>query len=130
LNQRNTDIRGTDESEAFYCVGCGRLVAKIKPGQMLAVSCPCCAFAPILHTKGSHPLDDGWATPTSLLRVSQRGGTIPPLEYYLGFSKHESEIKTQVTRMLRSLGSVSYTEIPDEELQMLFEVYKKKFYKP
>lgn len=120
----------------LYCVGCGRAVAKSEPNRTLARACACGANAPILHTEAATvlglintSLSSGWATPASLLRGSKIGGPIPHLEYYLGFSDHESDLKTEVTRMLRALGAISYTECSDATCREAFERSKKRHQK-
>lgn len=115
------------EREALYCVGCGRFVAWSEPGKILAIACSCGAMAPILVPEGADVLDLGWFTPFSLLKASHFGGPIPHLEYYLGFSDHESALKTEVTRMLRALGSISYAECPDEKCRESFEWGKRSY---
>jgi len=109
-----------DDSKMLYCVGCGCAVASSKPGQVLAIACICGANAPILHTK-----DGQWAPPFSLVRAT--GIMMPHLEYYLGFSDHQSPTKTEVTRMLRALGSISYTECTDTRCRESFERSKKHY---
>lgn len=105
--------------DMLYCVGCGQPVAKLIPGQTLAIACACGANAPILHT-----LDGRWAPPASLVRAT--GAMIPHIEYYLGFSDHQSIIKTEVTRMLRAFGSISYTECSDPNCRAAFERSKER----
>lgn len=98
----------------LYCVGCGRAITKSKPGQLLVISCGCGASAPILHSE-----DGRWAPPLSLVRAT--GITLPHIEYYLGFSDHQSPLKTKVTQMLRALGSISYKECSDADCREAFE---------
>lgn len=112
-------IKIDNDSEMFYCVGCGGAVATAKPGQVLAIACICGANAPILHTKDGH-----WAPPTSLVLAT--GARLPHLEYYLGFSDHESTTKTEVTRMLRAMGAISYTECTETHCREAFERSKKR----
>lgn len=107
------------KEDMLYCVGCGQPVARSIPGQTLAIACACGALAPILHTK-----DGKWAPPFSLATAT--GVMIPHLEYYLGFSDHESPIKTEVTRMLKAFGSISYTECSDPECRAAFERSKER----
>lgn len=106
--------------ETLYCIGCGRIVAHVSPGQSLAIACVCGASAPILHTK-----DNTWAPPFSLVRAT--GATIPHLEYYLGFSDHESQAKTAVIQMLRAFGSISYKECTEPECRANFERGKLRY---
>ena len=105
----------------LYCVGCGQPVAQVHPGQTLAIACRCGANAPIMYAK-----DGSWATPFSLIQAT---GVKPPphLEYYLGFSEHQSTLKTEVIRMLRALGSISYTECSDESCRQAFERSKEQW---
>lgn len=109
-----------NDSMTLYCVGCGRAVATVRPGQALAISCACGAIAPILHTE-----DGQWAPPYSLVKAT--GIMSPHLEYYLGFSDHQSNTKTEVTRMLRALGSISYTECTDTQCRESFERSKRNY---
>lgn len=111
---------GNDDSETLYCVGCGRAVATSKPGQVLAIACVCGANAPILHTK-----DHQCAPPLSLVQAT--GIVMPHLEYYLGFSEHQSPLKIEVTRMLRALGSISYTECTNSRCRESFERSKQNY---
>jgi len=108
------------KEEMLYCVGCGRVVASVKPGQVLAIACVCGANAPIMHTK-----DGRWAPPFSLVRAT--GAMIPHLEYYVGFSNHESLLKTEVIRMLRAFGSISYEECPDSQCRESFERARQRY---
>jgi len=123
-----------NEKETLYCVGCGQPVCHSEPGQVLAIACSCGALAPILHKKGTGILDTsgdlfegGWATPFSLLKASRVGGPMPHLEYYLGFSDHESALKTEITRMLRALGAISYKECPDATCREAFERSRQRY---
>ena len=109
-----------EDSEMLYCVGCGRAIIAAKPRQVLAISCVCGANAPILHTK-----DGQWAPPGSLVRAT--GIILPHLEYYLGFSDHQSLMKTELTRLLRALGSISYTECTDTRCRESFERSKQHY---
>lgn len=109
------------EEKMLYCVGCGRAVAKSRPGQVLAIACACGANAPILHSE-----DGGWWCPPASL-VMATGANLPHLEYYLGFSEHESTMKTEVTRLLRALGAISYTECVDTRCRESFERSKQHY---
>ncbi len=108
--------------EMLYCVGCGVAVISSRPGQVLAMSCRCGANAPILHSEAH----TSWAPPASFVLAT---GVKPPphLEYYLGFSDHESPLKTEVTRQLRAMGSVSFTECPEERCPRAFERGKSEW---
>lgn len=104
----------------MYCVGCGLPVGEAEPGKMLAVSCPCGAMAPILHSP-----DGRWAPPASFIRAT--GVMTPHIEYYLGFSEHKSALKTELTRMLRALGSISYTECTDAHCRESWDRSKREY---
>ena len=91
----------------LYCVGCGQVVTRTRPGRVLAIACRCGANGPILHTE-----DGGVFSPFSLM-VATGNRPVPHLEYYLGFSDHQSDLKTEITRQLRALGAISYTECSD-----------------
>ena len=108
------------------CVGCGRDVFQVESGKrtLLAISCICGAGAPILRG------DDGsFAPPYSLVSIVQRstdpsvpwrlkrGASPPHLEYYLGYSDHESVVKTALSQYLCDLGSISQADCPEEGCQ-------------
>jgi len=90
----------------LHCVGCGEYVCQAEPGAVLAIACMCGAGAPILEGEGI------CAPPLALVRMVSRGrqASPPHLEYFLGYSDHESEAKTAVLQVLRRLGAISQAE--------------------
>jgi hypothetical protein len=103
-----------------FCVGCGRHVIDMTPGQVLAISCICGAMAPILVNDDLRAADH-LSFPASLV-LAQRAGKPPAhLEYYLGFSDHESEMKALALAMLQERGSISQSECDEEGCKAAFE---------
>ncbi len=96
--------------ETLYCVGCGRAVCEAEEGQVLAISCICGAGAPILQ--GTR-LSSFWR-PASLGSIIRQPARLPHLEYYLGYSDHVSEMKSEMVAQLREAGSTSQEECTKE----------------
>jgi len=106
------------EKMKLYCLGCGNFVIESEAGQMLMISCSptrCGAGAPILVDER-----DWTKAPPDSLEKNRLGG--PHIEYYLGYSGHESEAKTIMIRILREKGSISQKECEEEGCQ---RAYKK-----
>ncbi len=102
------------------CVGCGRHVIDVTPGQVLAISCICGAMAPILVNEDLRSADH-LSFPASLV-LAQRAGKPPAhLEYYLGFSDHTSELKALALTLLQERGSISQAECDEEGCKAAFE---------
>lgn len=101
------------------CLGCGGNVCYMKPGQAMAIACRCGAGAPILYS------DTGSvAPPASLVFLSQ--AKVPPhIEYYLGYSDHESEAKDVVIDLLVRQGATWQRDCPEEECQRAIERRKQ-----
>ncbi len=101
------------EHVQLFCVGCGSHVTTVEAGKcsVLAIACWCGANAPILHG------GDTFMPPASLVRASQDWSTptVPHLEYWLGYSDHESRERTAVTLELREIGSISQAECTADE---------------
>ena len=96
------------DHRTLICVGCDRVIIHNYHGQALAIACSCGAMAPLLYCCTERPA----AVPASLALAT--GNKPPPhIQYYLGFSAHESALKTQVTQQLRALGSVTFEECTD-----------------
>lgn len=115
------------EGEQMYCIGCGRPLARMKKGQTLAISCSCGALSPILVSqKNNNVFDQIFAFPASI-QESLGNGTISHLEYYLGFSDHESKAKTWIRQLLRSMGSISYTECFDADCRRIYDHQKEQY---
>lgn len=102
----------------LLCIGCDHSVARYEPGVMLAISCRCGGDSPILTVDGreiaSAPVS---LVQLRLLRDSLRGTEAPHLERYLGFSDHESPIKSQLEKELRALGCISMSECNEVRCQ-------------
>jgi hypothetical protein len=127
----------TNHSKTLYCVGCGRALVKSEGNKVLAISCSCGALAPILHAGEATPVDlvgkspaekvlfywllKGWCLPVSLVAASRGNGPMPHLEYYLGFSEHQTSIKAEMVNLLRELGAVSFTECSDANCRESFK---------
>ena len=109
----------TVTNDILFCVGCGSAVCRSYPGQLLAISCRCGAYAPILRGPW------GFSAPASLvLRRPTKGvmpEKLPHLEYYLGYSDHESKEKAQAIRELRGVGAISQAECPEQECQEAYQ---------
>jgi len=94
------------------CVGCGEPVCEAEPGDILAIACHCGAPAPILQGGGT------FSPPLSLVRIVREARRkLPHLEYFLGYSDHESVVKTALIEELRERGAISQAECPEEECQ-------------
>jgi hypothetical protein len=109
------------ERIALYCVGCGQVATRARPGAVLAVACRCGANGPILYAE-----DGGAAVPFSLV-MTTGNAPLPHLEYYLGFSGHWSELKAEAVRQLRALGAVSYRECLDAQCREAFERARARY---
>jgi hypothetical protein len=107
------------------CVGCGRHVIDVTPGQVLAISCTCGAMAPILVNDDLRAASH-LSFPASLV-LAQRAGKPPAhLEYYLGFSDHESELKALALALLQERGSISQAECEEEGCKAAWERSKRR----
>ena len=98
-------------ADMLYCVGCGKAVAEYVPEQTLAISCRCGADSPILARE-----DGGmYGLPFSLVHAELEGQTKGHLERYLGFSDHESDLKTEWRQSLIKRDYTPMEECPDEQ---------------
>ena len=94
----------------LYCVGCGQAVCHApREGGTLAIACACGADSPVLH------MENGaiWGLPASLVRL--QGGLLPGqepphLEFYLGYSAHQSELREKLEGELKATGCTSQQE--------------------
>lgn len=97
------------------CVGCGSFVVDAEPGQAIAISCRCGAAAPILANEAV----GAFFLPFSLL---QDLGTVHKvvtghIEHYLGYSEHQSSLKSGTIQLLRRHGAISQEECNEERCQ-------------
>jgi len=92
----------------MYCVGCGSSVCHVEPGQFIAITCAACgAMSPVLV----NDTGTSFAPPYSLIRAVARGEQeTPHLEYYFGYSDHESAVKTAMVSRLKEHGFISQLE--------------------
>lgn len=77
----------TESQPMLYCVGCGNPVARLPgPGDMLAISCQCGAYSPILVTQEVlASLEPVWTTfPASLRAILTGAKQAGHWENYLG----------------------------------------------
>lgn len=97
----------------LYCLGCG-VVADFHGG-LLAISCAGCeAYSPFLVDNNGMVI----GFPSSF-GIRQLGG--PHIEYYLGYSDHESEAKTAMIRVMREKGLSSQAECSEARCQQQYE---------
>lgn len=107
----------------LYCLGCGGAVAPFVEGQTLAISCGCGAMAPILVSTNPASGDLMYlGPPVSLVRVLSSEGPPdkPHLEYWLGYSDHESPMKNNFTDALRKAGCISRAECGEQECRLAY----------
>ena len=93
----------------MHCVGCGAQLVKLEKGAMVAIACGFCgALAPVLITEGRKQ----FAFPASFYSLSMVPGAnpgdgTPHIEYYLGYSDHQSDEKDRLVAILETAGLVS-----------------------
>lgn len=109
-----------DPDPKGICVGCGKVLWS-GPPRDLAVACCCGAMAPVIQWS-----DGTVSWPASVSANSQRSLPLPHLEYYLGFSNHRSQEKTQVTVLLASLGSASFEDCTEPGCKEKTQRYKER----
>ena len=80
----------------LYCVGCGNCVFDGEPPGILCLTCACGAIAFIDDA-------DNIVWPSSFYIANDTN--IPHIEYYLGYSDHDSLQKTRAIETLVSSGS-------------------------
>lgn len=103
------------EGVMLYCLGCGGPVCRARPGDILAISCRCGAYAPILFSDDHHV-----APPASLIAAALTGKTNTHIEYYFGYSNHESPLKRGLAEELKRLGATSQAECPEPKCQKAY----------
>lgn len=101
------------------CLGCDQVVCNMEPGELMAIACSCGAAAPILRSHTGQ-----WAAPASLALM--RGNEPPHLEYYLGYSDHESEGKSVYIDLLLGMGATWQVDCPEEECQRDIERHRDR----
>jgi len=119
------------------CVGCGRAVCDVESEERagLAVACLCGADGPILRG------DDGsFSAPATLVSILQMStgpfvrpfrswprASIPHLEYFIGYSDHESALKTDLIQALRQLGFISQADCPGKRCRKAYEKGRERW---
>jgi len=99
------------------CLGCGNHVCNMERGQVMAIACG--AGAPVLVSDiGSV------APPASLGRLGYQEKEPPHIEYYLGYSDHESEVKDHFIDLLVSYSATWQRDCPKDECQREIERHK------
>lgn len=119
------------DHEMLYCVGCGAGIAAAVPGQTLAIACACGALAPILFDGDQQTV----ALPFSVVKGFQASieqdhePDIGHLEYYLGYSYHQSTLKDQITKDLKAAGAYSQMECRLDKcrVQYWMEIQKQRY---
>jgi len=113
----------------LHCIGCGNAVAKDVPGQTLAISCSCGAGSPLLEADGQTLA----SIPASLMKLSYEyvegikseqdlAKEAPHLEYYLGYSDHDSPAKTNAVAFLKVLGCTAQQDCPELRCRADYEM--------
>lgn len=112
------------------CIGCGAAVCDMERGQTMAISCGTCgAGSPVLVSEDRTFI----APPASLvlaLNGPASGKELPHLEYYLGYSDHESDLKAQIKANLEALGSSTQKDCPREECRRAYSRALKRQHEP
>jgi len=112
-------------TEMLHCAGCGVVVCeRPKEGEVLAISCRCDAYSPILVTAGMlQALEPVWETiPTSLTAVSSTSGH---WENYLGPNPRTNVGKAWKT-YLEERGLTSMADCQKESCKREVERQRKK----
>lgn len=122
----------------LYCLGCGRPICTAEPGKLLAISCACGAYSPILVAKGmadvaSMPVSFlefarenlvGPKTPAVIKEAMTAAGfkraSPPHWEFWLGYSDHMSPFKEQLLAMLKEAGSTSQADCPEPKCKKAY----------
>ena len=81
------------------CLSCGKALCQMEPGQAMAIAGRCGAMPPVLFS------DTGSLAPPASLILRLASHDPPHLEYYLGYSDHQSEAKDQLIDLLVSHGA-------------------------
>lgn len=93
------------------CIGCGSYVIDAQPGKTIAISCRCGASAPILVNEGGMSL---WPPFSLVKQLTSTGKVTAHIEYYLGYSDHESSLKHATVEMLRRRGATLQEECDED----------------
>ncbi len=103
----------------LHCLGCGELRISNYTGGTLAISCICGAGSPILYD----PIQDKViAQPYSLTQLLlQDQQTSVHLEYYLGYSFHINDMKTQTEELLKLRGLISQQDCDEKKCEQEYE---------
>lgn len=102
------------------CVGCGRVIWWGRD-TTLALACACGAMAPFLENAQSQRIRfPGSILKLGLHRTPSRGGF--HWQYYLGYSDHESEIKTKVLEGLVKLGGTDQRDCERDDCQKAYQI--------
>lgn len=107
----------------LVCIGCDHVVGQYLPGDTLAISCKCGAISPVL----TFDREQVTSTPLSLIQMKLRGpvkGEPAHLEIYLGFSDHESPLKSQLEKELREINCISMRECDRTDCQERYGIEK------
>ena len=102
---------------SVYCAGCGKEY-KVDHVGSLAMSCTNCRCpSPILYNL---EVDVAYF-PASFHLVMR--GIWPPghFENYLGYSDHQSQVKENIYKALKSIGFTSQANCQDEECRKMFQ---------
>lgn len=102
------------------CLGCNQVVCEMDPGEIMAIACRCGANAPVLVG----PDETTMAPPASLIFLAQK----EPLhvEYYLGYSEHQSPAKDQLIDILVSHGATWQKDCPEAVCQRAIERHRDR----
>lgn len=104
------------------CIGCGEGVMEHRPGAIVAISCRCGAYAPILS--GGREL----SLPASLIEALGVGKSELHLEYYLGYSDHTSSDKETISAALSVLlGITSQADCPESQCKQSYRKGKERY---
>lgn len=102
----------------LYCVGCGAVAALAWPGDVLAISCKCGAYSPLLAEALDDPFGKLWSMPASLMRIISgevSAEARPHVENYLGYSGGTNPAKRFWENQLRAYGLTSAADCEREE---------------
>lgn len=108
------------------CAGCNRVIVDGEPEQMLAISCTCGIMSPILISEA----EEVFSFPASLITFAVQDEPDAHPETYLGFSDHQSEIKTRLYAQLLSFGFIPMEHCDDEQCKKRIAFETARFAKP
>lgn len=104
-------IMDDPEGILLHCLGCGNPVIRVQPGDTTAISCACGATGPILYD----PSGGDMRIPHSLIIAFGEETIDAHWEYYLGYSNHVSDRKTETRERLKEMGATSQQDCDEEE---------------